>query len=201
MSLTPAGLRASIARRPTIYDRNVNRRAPELALSSFAFLFSEIVHYSQKNVKGITEMEEKLSQYGYHVGQRVLELTIAREVKNARREIKILGILQFIHTTIWKAIFGKPADALERSKDMDDEYMIIDNEPIVNKFISVPKEMSQLNCAAFEAGVVEAVLDGCQFHANVTAHSVPSDAFPLKTVILIKFNLDIIERETEVYTS
>lgn len=41
--------------------------------------------------------------------------------------------------------------------------MISDNEPILSKYISVPKELSQLNCNAFVAGIVEAVLDGCQF--------------------------------------
>ena len=38
--------------------------------------------------------------------------------------------------------------------------MIIDNEPLVNTYISVPKEMSQLNCAAFVAGIVEGVCAG-----------------------------------------
>ncbi|KAK9468830.1 NO signaling/Golgi transport ligand-binding domain-containing protein [Lipomyces arxii] len=200
-SLTPSGIRASIAsttgsiRKATIYDRNVNRRAPELALATFSFLFSEMVQYSQKNVKGIQEMESKLSEYGYHVGQRVLELTAIREIKNSKREIRVLGLLQFININIWKAIFGKPADALEKSKDQEDEYMIIDNDPVVNKYISVPKEMSQLNCAAFQAGVVEAVMDGCQFIAKVTAHSVPTDSFPSKTVFLLKLDPVVVERE------
>ncbi|KAK9450648.1 NO signaling/Golgi transport ligand-binding domain-containing protein [Limtongia smithiae] len=195
-ALTPASIRASIVqRRPSIYDRNLNRRAPELAFSSFAFLFSEMVQYSQKNVTGIQELEAKLSQYGYHIGQRVLELSVVRDIKNAKRETRVLGLLQFINTVIWRAIFGKPADALEKSKDNEDEYMIIDNDPIVNKFISVPKEMSSLNCAAFQAGIVEAVMDGCQFPARVTAHSVPADMFPLKTVFLVKLDPIVLERE------
>lgn len=48
------------SRRATVYDRNMNRRAPDLALSTFAFLFSEMVQYSQKNVKGVQEMENRL---------------------------------------------------------------------------------------------------------------------------------------------
>ncbi|KAK7205282.1 transport protein particle subunit trs31 [Myxozyma melibiosi] len=182
-------------RRATIYDRNVNRRAPDLALSAFAFLFSEMVQYSQKNVKGVQEMENKLSAYGYHVGQRVLELSAIREIKNAKRETRVLGLLQFINTTIWKAIFGKPADALEKSKDQEDEYMIIDNDPISNKYISVPKDMPSLDCASFQAGVIEAVMDGCQFPARVTAHSVPTDLHPLKTVFLVKLDPLVLERE------
>jgi len=57
---------------------------------------------------------------GYRVGQRVLELIVWRE-KNSRRETRILGILQFIHTTVWKTLFGKAADALEKSREADDE--------------------------------------------------------------------------------
>lgn len=41
--------------------------------------------------------------------------------------------------------------------------MISDNDPMVSKYISIPKELNQLNCAAFIAGIVEAILDGCQF--------------------------------------
>jgi trafficking protein particle complex subunit 5 len=57
---------------------------------------------------------------GYRVGQRVLELIVWRE-KNSKRETRILGILQFIHTVVWKTLFGKPADSLEKSRDHDDE--------------------------------------------------------------------------------
>ncbi|KAK9378867.1 NO signaling/Golgi transport ligand-binding domain-containing protein [Kockiozyma suomiensis] len=183
------------SRRATVYDRNMNRRAPDLALSTFAFLFSEMVQYSQKNVKGVQEMENRLSAYGYHVGQRVLELATVREIKNAKRETRVLGLLQFINTTIWKAIFGKVADALEKSKDQEDEYMIIDNNPVANSYISVPKELSSLDCASFQAGVIEAVMDGCQFPAKITAHSVPTELYPLKTVFLVKLDPLVIERE------
>lgn len=96
---------------------------------------------------------------------------------------------------MYRHLFNKPADGLERSHDKDDEYMIIDNDPVVNSYISVPKEISQLNCAAFVAGVIEAVLDGSLFPARVTAHSVPTDQWPGKTVYLVKFEESVLERE------
>lgn len=74
--------------------------------------------------------------------------------------------------------------------------MIIDNCPLVSQFISVPKEKSQLSCAAFTAGIIEAVLDGLVFTAKVTAHTVPQDNYPIRTVFLIKFEPDVVERET-----
>ncbi len=48
----------------------------------------------------------------------------------------------------------------------EDEYMISDYDLFVIKFVSVPKEMGHLNCAAFVAGVVKGVLDGAGFPAR-----------------------------------
>ena len=122
------------------------------------------------------------------------------------RPTAILPLLQFISTTLWKQLFGRPADALERSQDNKDEYMITDNDPLVNTYVSVPKEMNQLNCAAYVAGIVEGVCDGCGFFARVTAHSVGEEdqatgprggaqMWPGKTIFLVKFNEEVMERE------
>lgn len=92
--------------------------------------------------------------------------------------------------------------------------MIIDNEPLVNAYLSVPKEMSQLNCAAYVAGMIEGVCDGAGFPARVTAHSVGGqnaaadgaggaeggagavqEMWPGKTVFLVKFRPEVLERE------
>jgi trafficking protein particle complex subunit 5 len=48
--------------------------------------------------------------------------------------------------------------------------MIQDNDPVVGQFISVPRELSSLSCAAFTAGVVDAILERAQF---VRAHGHP----------------------------
>lgn len=48
----------------------------------------------------------------------------------------------------------------------EDEYMISDYDLFVNKYISVPKDFGQLNCAAFVAGIVKGVLEGAGFSAR-----------------------------------
>lgn len=48
----------------------------------------------------------------------------------------------------------------------EDEYMISDYDLFINKYISVPKDLGQLNCAAFVAGIVKGVLDGAGFPAR-----------------------------------
>ena len=125
----------SSPRKQSIYDRNLNRsRGLELSHSAYTFLFAEMVAYAQNKVDGIAELERRyslssrvadreyfrLNEMGYRVGQRVLELLVWRE-KNSKRETRILGILQFIHTTVWKTLFGKPADSLEKSRENEDE--------------------------------------------------------------------------------
>ncbi|KAI8926611.1 NO signaling/Golgi transport ligand-binding domain-containing protein [Entophlyctis helioformis] len=183
------------SKRPAILDRNLNKtKSAEVSLAAYAFLFSEMLQYAQKRVNGIQDLERKLSDYGYRVGIRMLELIVWRD-RNTKRETRILGVLYFINTTVWKALFGKAADSLEKGTDNDDEYMISDNEPSITKFISVPRELSSLNCGAFTAGIVEAILDGCQFPARVTAHSTGNDQYPSRTTILIKFDKSVIVRD------
>lgn len=96
--------------------------------------------------------------------------------------------------------------------------MISDNEPLVNAAISVPRDMGQLNCAAFVAGVLEGVCDGCGIRAGVTAHNAGGEGggggggqggregaggggemmWPGKTVFLIRFEEGVVEREALV---
>ena len=50
--------------------------------------------------------------------------------------------------------------------------MISDTDLFVNRFISVPKDMGQLNCAAFVAGIVRGALDGAGFPARQVVPAV-----------------------------
>ena len=98
----------------------------------------------------------------------MLEILSYRE-KGNRREIRLQGILQFINTNIWRCLFGKVADSLEVYND--DEYVISDRSPLVNRFISVPKDLGDLNCAAFVAGIIKGVLEIAGFPLR-SAHTM-----------------------------
>ena len=55
---------------------------------------------------------------------RVLELMSYRNeatAKAPKREIRFLPALMSIHTQVWRAVFGKPADAIEKSVENADE--------------------------------------------------------------------------------
>lgn len=115
----------------------------------------------------------RLSILGYRVGARLLELLPLRDyiypVSSLRsppppsRTLRLLPILTYVHSTLYRYLFGRPADSLERSTDNDDEYMIGDDDMIITRGVEVPKEMSDLSCGALVAGIVEAVLDGTGF--------------------------------------
>ena len=121
--------------------------APSHLLPLFLFLFLRM---------------HRLEDAGYGVGHRVLELLAFRE-RQYKRETKLIGVLQFVSSTVWKALFNKVADSLERSTENEDEYMIHEREPITNAFVSAPADMSQLNCAAYIAGIISGVLNGASF--------------------------------------
>ncbi|KAK1835773.1 trafficking protein particle complex subunit 5 [Podospora conica] len=187
----------------TIYHRPLARsRTSELSQASFAYLFSEMVSYAQKRVTGISDLEKRLNLQGHPIGVKLLDLLLIREPPRAQaRPLTIVALLHFIKGAVFQHLFGRAADGLEKSSDAatPDEYMIIDNEPLVNAYVSVPREMSQLNCAAFVAGIVEGVCDGAAFPARVTAHTVggkeEGEMWPGKTVFLVKFQGEVLERE------
>jgi trafficking protein particle complex subunit 5 len=117
------------------------------------------------------------------MGLRLVELYSWRTEGSSRapkRETRFLATLSTIGNAMWKAIFGRSADAIEKSVSMDDEcklsivlaccevlicakVMIIENDPAIIKYISISRDMSSLSCAALTAGIVEAILDGLGF--------------------------------------
>ncbi|CAM9444230.1 unnamed protein product [Choristocarpus tenellus] len=197
------GAKRAGAPRMPILDRQIvasgrGGKPVEVSLSAFSFLFSEMVQYMQNRVTSIADLERKLEEAGYGMGLRVLELLTLRE-RQQKRKTRLLPMLQWVSSNVWKALFGKTADSLERSTENEDEYMIHEREPITNSFVSVPPDLGQLNCAALVAGVIAGVLDGASFPARVSAHNVAMEQGQRdKTVFLIKFSREVLEREAQL---
>ncbi|CAI9728201.1 particle complex subunit 5-like [Octopus vulgaris] len=172
-------------------EKPLGKGKPEVNIASFALLFSEIVQYCQNRVYTVPELQNKLSEFGYHIGSHILDLLYLRE-KGYKREIKLLNMLLFVKSNLWKTLFGKEADKLEHANDDERTYYIIEKEPLVNRFISVPKDKGSLNCAAFTAGILEAILIGANFPAKVTVH------WHKGTTFMIKFDESVIVRDKMV---
>lgn len=167
----------------------------QLPLSTFAYLFSEIVQYCQLRVSNVSEFERRLEDIGHDIGVRLLEILSYRE-RAGRRETRLLDVLRFVHSTVWRYLFGRQAKDLEQSNEAEDEYMISDVDLFPTKFVSVPREMGSLNCNAFVAGIVRGILDGAGFPARVTAHFVTVDGQQKpRTTLLVKFDASVLARE------
>lgn len=85
-------------------------------------------------------------------------------------------MLHYVHTTLYRYLFGKTASSLERSTENEDEYMIGDDEPLLDKGVQIPKEMSTLSTNALLAGLVEAVMDGLGFVSTKAGPAMSSAA-------------------------
>ena len=130
------------------------------------------------NVHTDVDVARRLSQIGYRVGQRLIELLPLRDSlppstsRNAQappRQTRLLPVLHYVHTTLFKYLFGRAASSLEKSTENEDEYMVGDDEPVLDKGVNTPKEMSSLSTNAILAGVVEAVMDGLGYVSEQSA--------------------------------
>jgi hypothetical protein len=175
----------------------------------------EMVSYAHRRVKGIQDFEKRLNEQGYPLGLKLLDLLLYRAspagsssssgtgssssgVVGSNRPLRLLPLLTLLTTKLYPLLFSRPADSLEQSTTNPGEYMIIDNTPLTNQYISVPKEMNQLSVAAYIAGIIEGVCDGAGFQCKASAHNTATDVWPNRTVFLIKFEDHVLEREKEL---
>ncbi|XP_049783583.1 trafficking protein particle complex subunit 5-like [Schistocerca nitens] len=182
---------SKIRTRSNILDKPLSRGKGEVSLSCYAFLFSEIVQYCHNRVHTIPELQGRLTEMGKHVGIRLVDLFFVRE-RDCRREVKVLTIILLMKSTFWLSLFGREADKVEHATDDDTVYFITEKEPLVNKFISIPKDKGSLNCAVFIAGIMEGFLTGCGFPAKVTTH------WHNGTTYMIQFEESVIARDKQL---
>lgn len=191
ISPIPSMVISQVRPKTSILDKTLSKGKGEVSLSCFALLFSELVQYCQNKVHTVPELQNKLCEMGQEVGIKLIDLYYMRE-KNGKREIKLLNMLLFIKTTLWKGLFGKEADKLEHANDDERIYYLIEKEPLVNKFISVPKDKGSLNCAMFIAGIIEAILNAAGFTAKVTAH------WHKGTTYMVTFEESVITKDKQL---
>ena len=136
----------------------------------------------------ISDIEQQLYTQGTGIGHKLLELQCLREKQGkgeGKRQNRLIGILTFISSDVWKGLFGKAADSLEKSNEDEDEYMIHEAEPVTNQFVSVPQSMGNLNCAAFVSAPERrwrrrrCRWRRCRYRRRRAAAAVPPPATPL----------------------
>ena len=98
--------------RASVLERPLSKGKAEVSLSAFAFLFSELVQYADGRGDSVMELENRLASVGWQVGTRMHELMAFRDWGLRRLHAQPEQALSYIRTTVWKALFGKPADQL-----------------------------------------------------------------------------------------
>ena len=74
------------------------------------WLISTQVQYQTTKIRSAAELETNLEKLGKDLGKRVLDALFHRD-RLTKRELTEVGILQFISTTAWKALWGKAVDS------------------------------------------------------------------------------------------
>ena len=178
-----------------IFDQPLSQGKNSVSLAAFTLLFSEVIKYYQQDVNSYEELEQKLTKFGKSIGHKLADIITIRErtkigtslgvnsltqvnPSKLTRETGLLNMLLFIKSVVWKSLFGKDADKLEKSADETETYYIIDSEPLIATFVSGD---DNFNVMAFAAGIVEAILEGANFPSDITAHHHKG------TTLMIKF--------------
>jgi len=143
-------------------------RNEQVSLSAFAFLFSELIQYHQAKVDKASNLETLLEGTGYGIGFKILEF-LCYKSREYKRHTTIVQILSFISNNVWKYLFQKPLDSLEKSIESSNEYMLTDYDPIVSRHVS---SHGSLSVDSFVSGIISGILQGAGFPSVVTAHNV-----------------------------
>jgi len=91
-----------------------------------------------------------------------LPASTSRAAAGPPRTTRLLPLLRYLDV-VYRYLFNRSYDGLERSTEHADEYMIIDNDPVLTRSIDVPKDMASLSCMALVAGIIEAFMDEHDF--------------------------------------
>ena len=96
-----------------------------------------------------SDLDHSLHSLGVPVGEKILELLSHRDMKGSgacssqvKRETKMVNMLHFINKEVFRALFGRTADGLEQSIEDEDEYRILDTQPVTNKYANMGKQQS-----------------------------------------------------------
>lgn len=110
------------------------------------------------------------------------------------RDLEVLDILQFVHSSVWNYLFLRPSDDLVKSSERTNEYMIVDYSPSLPKFVASPRLAA--SCNYYVVGILKGFLTDAGFPCKVSAHPMAEPEHPDKVVFLVQFEEEVLERES-----
>lgn len=173
----------------SIYERNLRNSRQDLSISSFSYLLSEICQRFLAANKDCN-LDLELSKVGEKIGGKYLDLVVFRE-KLYKREIKHVEMLKFVQGILWKNLFGKAADSLEKIIDSDTSYKLIDK---CMSYLQYSSPHPNFHIGSFVAGIIQGVLKVSSFPCEVTVMEGNSEC---EVFFFIEFTRDVLARESK----
>lgn len=155
---------------------STTKRRKETSLSSLLYLLSEQIRYIRSKVSTVTELSDGMMKIGYELGSRLTDLYLSKRVIDREK------CLADVCSIVWPRLFNRKVDKLARLVGSEDRYLIIERNPVLGRYISIPKEY-HLSIGLITAGIVHGVLDRVGLSPiEVTAYDEGSD-----TIIMVTF--------------
>lgn len=133
-------------------------------------------HGSTLNISQVPSSEEIYS----YISATTVELEESGVIKNLKH-LSFITLLQFIQDTIWKYMFGKKADDIQKINEDDSSYAIIDNDPLIASLV-LPAKVNEFICGIIK-GVVESANYKCE---SVNTQILEDKTYNNKSAYIIK---------------
>lgn len=133
-------------------------------------------HGSTLNISQVPSSEEIYS----YISTTTVELEESGVIKNLKH-LSFITLLQFIQDTIWKYMFGKKADDIQKINEDDSSYAIIDNDPLIASLV-LPAKVNEFICGIIK-GVVESANYKCE---SVNTQILEDKTYNNKSAYIIK---------------
>lgn len=141
------------------------------------YVFCEMVRtYIQEGA----DVEERLKEIGYDMGKRMILFQKFKQESS-------LDALMYKLVYIFLPYFYEADRKLEKSEEKE-TYLIIENNPLFNKYISLPNEYIDFSCDSIIAGAIESVTMASGFSTEVVVYNSPTPEFPDRIIFVVKCN-------------
>lgn len=161
----------SEALRPKLMDQAIG-------ISTFGHLFNEYFQYCQRQASSFEMCEKMLTDLGRRVGPKVFSMCVLWQKSLLQDKTspttnvfnKAENVLKFIREDVWKFLFNRQADDLQKLIQVQNEYYLIEKTPIIDYYVSFPKDYQGVQPSLFLAGIIESIF-ACCGHKKVTVET------------------------------
>lgn len=144
-------------------------------MSNYKYV-DDLSNGSTLNISQVPSSEEMYS----YISASSIDLEESGVINNLKH-LSFITLLQFIQDTVWKYMFGKKADDIQKINEDDSSYAIIDNEPLIASLV-LPAKVNEFICGIIK-GVVESANHKCE---SVNTQILEDKKYSNKSAYIIK---------------